>query len=89
MYTLHMKRCSFCAKTMDQVDHLIAGPAVFICNECVTLCSSAIEEREDEESRLTGEAAVHDRNPAPEGDRAVLHNLLREKIRDAFEARGL
>ena len=29
--------CSFCGKSRDQVDKLIAGPGVYICNECVTL----------------------------------------------------
>lgn len=35
--------CSFCHKTQDQVDKLIAGPNVYICNECVELCCSIIE----------------------------------------------
>ena len=36
--------CSFCRKTQDQVDKLIAGPNVYICNECIELCQSIIEE---------------------------------------------
>ncbi len=35
--------CSFCRKTQDQVDKLIAGPNVYICNECVDLCCSIID----------------------------------------------
>ena len=35
--------CSFCYKTQDQVEKLIAGPNVYICNECVDLCCSIIE----------------------------------------------
>ncbi|MBO5230244.1 MAG: ATP-dependent Clp protease ATP-binding subunit ClpX [Clostridia bacterium] len=35
--------CSFCYKTQDQVDKLIAGPNVYICNECIELCCSIIE----------------------------------------------
>ncbi|MBQ8763605.1 MAG: ATP-dependent Clp protease ATP-binding subunit ClpX [Clostridia bacterium] len=35
--------CSFCYKTQDQVDKLIAGPNVYICNECIDLCCSIIE----------------------------------------------
>ena len=31
-------QCSFCGKTAKQVAKLIAGPSVFICNECVALC---------------------------------------------------
>ncbi len=37
-------RCSFCGKTQDQVDKLIAGDGVYICNECVKLCNDIIDE---------------------------------------------
>jgi len=44
-------RCSFCGKTQDEVRKLIAGPTVYICNECVDLCTDIIEEEwEREES---------------------------------------
>jgi len=48
-------RCSFCGKTQDEVRKLIAGPTVYICNECVDLCTDIIaEEWEREESeRIT------------------------------------
>lgn len=36
--------CSFCGKTQKQVAKLIAGPGVYICDECVVLCSSIIED---------------------------------------------
>lgn len=39
-----MVKCSFCGKTQEQVKRLVAGPDVFICNECVTLCQDIIEE---------------------------------------------
>ena len=43
-------RCSFCNKTQDQVRKLIAGPAgVYICDECVEICSDIIEEEYEEE----------------------------------------
>ena len=37
-------RCSFCGKPQEQVKRLIAGPNVYICNECVELCQEIIEE---------------------------------------------
>lgn len=37
-------RCSFCGKSQDQVRRLIAGPQVYICDECIELCSEIIEE---------------------------------------------
>lgn len=44
-------RCSFCNKTQDQVKKLIAGPAgVYICDECVEICSDIIAEEFDDEN---------------------------------------
>ncbi len=40
--------CSFCGKTQDEVKKLIAGPTVYICDECIELCNDII----DEEARL-------------------------------------
>jgi ATP-dependent Clp protease ATP-binding subunit ClpX len=40
-------RCSFCGKTQEQVKRLIAGPNVYICNECVELCKEIIDEEMD------------------------------------------
>lgn len=37
-------KCSFCGKTQDQVKKLIAGPEVFICDECVELCNEILDE---------------------------------------------
>jgi ATP-dependent Clp protease ATP-binding subunit ClpX len=37
-------RCSFCGKPQDQVKRLIAGPNVYICNECIELCQEIIDE---------------------------------------------
>jgi ATP-dependent protease Clp ATPase subunit len=39
-------RCSFCGKAKSEVGRLIAGPGVYICNECVGLCSEIIEEEQ-------------------------------------------
>ena len=37
-------KCSFCGKTQDQVKKLIAGPEVYICDECVELCNEILDE---------------------------------------------
>ena len=37
-------RCSFCGKKQEQVNRIIAGPNVYICNECVSLCSGILQE---------------------------------------------
>lgn len=41
-------RCSFCNKTQDQVRKLIAGPNVYICDECISVCSEIIDEEFEE-----------------------------------------
>ena len=44
--------CSFCGKSQHEVRKLIAGPSVFICDECIELCNDIIaEEWEEEKSR--------------------------------------
>jgi ATP-dependent Clp protease ATP-binding subunit ClpX len=50
-------RCSFCGKTQDDVKKLIAGPTVYICNECVELCGEIITEE------ATQAQAAEDRQP--------------------------
>ena len=37
-------KCSFCGKYQDQVRRIVAGPGVFICDECVELCQEIIDE---------------------------------------------
>ena len=37
-------KCSFCGKTQKQVKKLIAGPGVYICDECIELCNEIIED---------------------------------------------
>ncbi len=37
-------KCSFCTKSQDQVKKLIAGPGVYICDECVDLCNEILDE---------------------------------------------
>ena len=47
-------KCSFCGKTQEQVKRLVAGPGVYICDECIELCSEIIEE-EFEDARVDAE----------------------------------
>ena len=41
----HLYRCSFCGKAQTDVKTLVAGPGVFICDECVQLCQAIIHRR--------------------------------------------
>ncbi|MGA8978245.1 MAG: ClpX C4-type zinc finger protein, partial [Pedococcus sp.] len=45
-------KCSFCGKSQKQVKKLIAGPGVYICDECIDLCNEIIEEELAESSEL-------------------------------------
>ncbi|MFP4453054.1 MAG: ClpX C4-type zinc finger protein, partial [Desulfobacterales bacterium] len=45
--------CSFCGKNQQEVKKLIAGPAVYICDECIQLCSEIIEEENIKETETT------------------------------------
>ena len=49
-------KCSFCGKTQDQVKKLIAGPDVFICDECVELCNEILDEEFFEGKEKNAEA---------------------------------
>jgi ATP-dependent Clp protease ATP-binding subunit ClpX len=46
--------CSFCGKNQSEVRKLIAGPAVYICDECIQLCSEIIDEESDKDSKDSG-----------------------------------
>ncbi len=45
-------KCSFCGKTQEQVRKLVAGPGVYICDECIELCNEIIEEELSEDMDL-------------------------------------
>ncbi|MBP1919189.1 ATP-dependent Clp protease ATP-binding subunit ClpX [Youngiibacter multivorans] len=45
-------KCSFCGKSQDQVRRLIAGPGVYICDECIELCSEIIAEELEEKNQV-------------------------------------
>ncbi len=44
--------CSFCGKNQKEVKKLIAGPAVYICDECIQLCSEIIEEEKEQDAEI-------------------------------------
>ena len=50
--------CSFCGKSQHEVRKLIAGPSVFICDECVDLCNDIIREEVQEDTGDTGGEAL-------------------------------
>ena len=63
--------CSFCGKSQHEVRKLIAGPSVFVCDECVELCNDIIrEELEDKADR------ARDKLPKPQEIKHVLDEYV-------------
>jgi ATP-dependent Clp protease ATP-binding subunit ClpX len=54
--TSDLLKCTFCGKSQKQVKKLIAGPSVFICDECIELCNEIIEEELGNQSRSQAES---------------------------------
>ncbi len=68
-------RCSFCGKNQDEVKKLIAGPAVYICDECIELCNEIIaEEIEHDESGIETRSI-----PTPKEIKAMLDEYVIEQ----------
>ncbi len=63
--------CSFCGKSQHEVRKLIAGPNVFICNECVELCMDIIREEDKTQMVRTGEGV-----PTPSEIKTVLDDYV-------------
>jgi hypothetical protein len=53
-------RCSFCAKTNKEVEKMIAGPGVYICNECVGLCDQILQAERDSPAKPAAEVPAWD-----------------------------
>jgi len=65
--------CSFCGKNQKEVQKLIAGPAVYICDECIQLCSEIIEEEKGKDEKAT------DRLLVPKEIKAMLDDYVIEQ----------
>jgi ATP-dependent Clp protease ATP-binding subunit ClpX len=73
-------KCSFCGKSQKQVQQLIAGPGVYICDECVELCNEIIDERQSEHS---GQAVADFDLPKPK----EIYDFLEEYVIGQEEAK--
>ncbi|MCA9548467.1 MAG: ATP-dependent Clp protease ATP-binding subunit ClpX [Myxococcales bacterium] len=64
--------CSFCGKSQKEVKKLIAGPTVYICDECIGLCNDIIAEEQDKDTRGDGTFKV----PRPSEIKSVLDEYV-------------
>lgn len=76
-YDSHLK-CSFCGKSQEQVRKLIAGPGVYICDECVDLCNEILDEELFEVGAVS--QSNQRREQLPEKRRALTNNLSLSQI---------
>ena len=69
-------RCSFCGKSQNSVERIIAGPGVYICNECIKVCSNIVEDElyENDEAEYT--INKQEKLPTPEEIKAVLDSYV-------------
>ncbi|MBW2527839.1 MAG: ATP-dependent Clp protease ATP-binding subunit ClpX, partial [Deltaproteobacteria bacterium] len=64
--------CSFCGKSQKEVKKLIAGPTVYICDECIGLCNDIIAEEVEKEEPAAGAAPV----PRPQEIKSTLDEYV-------------
>ncbi|MCG6892242.1 MAG: ATP-dependent Clp protease ATP-binding subunit ClpX [Desulfobacteraceae bacterium] len=67
--------CSFCGKNQKEVKKLIAGPAVYICDECIQLCSEIIEEESEQDAQALEQSLI------PKEIKAMLDDYVIEQER--------
>ena len=67
-------RCSFCGKRQEQVNRIIAGPNVFICDECVQLCSSILHD--EMHPNATPQLELPDTLPTPQEIRTYMDRYI-------------
>ena len=69
-------RCSFCGKKQEEVERVIAGPGVYICDECIKVCNSIIENDLYEDSELTYEQDENNELPKPMEIKKILDEYV-------------
>jgi ATP-dependent Clp protease ATP-binding subunit ClpX len=71
-----MLHCSFCGKSQHEVRKLIAGPSVYVCDECVVLCTEIIRDEIGSEAKTTTTVNGVPKLPTPEEIRATLDQYV-------------
>jgi len=69
-------RCSFCGKSQEGVERIIAGPGVYICNECVKVCSNIIEDDLYEDTELSYTLNENTELPNPSEIKNILDSYV-------------
>ena len=70
-------RCSFCGKSQDAVERIIAGPGVFICDDCIKVCNNILEDENYEDVEFNYSLNTEDdKLPSPEEIKKVLDSYV-------------
>ena len=69
-------RCSFCGKSQEEVDRIIAGPGVYICSECVKVCSNIVEDDLYDEAEMTYTLNDQEELPNPAEIKEILDTYV-------------
>ena len=69
-------RCSFCGKSQDEVERIIAGPGVYICSDCVKICSNIVEDDLYDSAEMTYTINEQEKLPNPAEIKEVLDSYV-------------
>ena len=69
-------RCSFCGKSQDEVDRIIAGPGVYICSDCIKVCSNIVEDDLYEDDEITYTTTEQEELPSPAEIKDILDTYV-------------
>ena len=69
-------RCSFCGKPQESVHRIVAGPGVYICDECIKVCNNILETDDYEEDEETYTLNEEEKLPTPEEIRGILDEYV-------------
>lgn len=69
-------KCSFCGKTQDSVERIVAGPGVYICNECIRVCTNILDSNYIEEDDIKYTTISDQKMPKPAEIKAILDDYV-------------
>ena len=69
-------KCSFCGKSQEAVGRIIAGPGVYICDECIKVCNNILEDELYEETQITYTTNKKEKLPTPAEIKEILDSYV-------------
>ena len=69
-------KCSFCGKTQDNVKKIVAGPGVYICDECIGICKNIVDEDISDDEEIGYTLGEEEELPNPEQIKEILDQYV-------------